>query len=396
MPDIRAPGEEHREQIARLLARSLNAPLERVLLRSPNLALEDFRCAFEGERVVACAAEYHFLQWFGGRAIPCSGIFAVATLPERREVGLASAAVGQILSEARRRGDPLTALYPAVLPPYRRLGYEIAGTFNEHRLPLDALPSMGPGLPTVEPVEIDRDLEGVKVCYRASVRHDNGPIEPTRDEWWTKRIFDGSGEESFAAVVVRNGGTVEAFAAFRREPDPGTLGMEFGLKCSSLAAATEPAMRALLGYFRGFRGMGHWVDWSGPPQEPVALLVPDRQLIRGFTFPWMLRVLDVPGALKARGWPAIDAEAVIAVEDPMFPENAGPWKLSVRGGEASVEPAAGEAPRPIPIGALSSMFSGYLRVSDAVRLGLLAAEDPAVPALGQLLAGPDPWSPIFF
>ena len=81
----------------------------------------------------------------------------------------------------------------------------------------------------------------------------------------------------------------------------------------------------------------------------------------------------------------------------MFPDNAGPWKLSVHGGEATVEPAAaGKAPRAIPIGALSSMFSGSLRVPDAVRLGFMAAEDPAVPALAQLLSGPDPWSPIFF
>jgi predicted acetyltransferase len=143
MPDIRTPSEEHREPIARLLARSLNSPLERLLRRSPNLVLEDFRCAFDGENVIACAAEHHLMQWFGGRAIPCSGIFAVATLPEHREAGLASAATGQILSEARGRGDPLTALFPAVLRPYRRLGYEIAGTFNQHRAALDALQTAG-------------------------------------------------------------------------------------------------------------------------------------------------------------------------------------------------------------------------------------------------------------
>ena len=66
------------------------------------------------------AAEHHFLQWFGGNALPCSGIFAVATSPEHRSSGLASAAVSQIMREAHDRGDPLTALYPAVsatVPP---------------------------------------------------------------------------------------------------------------------------------------------------------------------------------------------------------------------------------------------------------------------------------------
>jgi hypothetical protein len=52
--------------------------------------------------------------------------------------------------------------------------------------------------------------------------------------------------------------------------------------------------------------------------------------------------------------------------------------------------------RPIPIGPLSSMFTGYLRPVDAVRLGFLDGDDPAVGALGAMLSGPDPWCPFFF
>ena len=58
--------------------------------------------------------------------------------------------------------------------------------------------------------------------------------------------------------------------------------------------------------------------------------------------------------------------------------------------------AAGAAGPPIAIGALSSMFSGYLRPADAARLGLLAADDQTVSAFAALFAGPDPWSPFFF
>jgi hypothetical protein len=42
------------------------------------------------------------------------------------------------------------------------------------------------------------------------------------------------------------------------------------------------------------------------------------------------------------------------------------------------------------------MFSGFLRAPDAVRLGVLRADDPSVPALAALFAGPDPWNPFFF
>ena len=40
------------------------------------------------------------------------------------------------------------------------------------------------------------------------------------------------------------------------------------------------------------------------------------------------------------------------------------------------------------------MFTGYLRLPDAVRLGHLDAEDPAVDALSRMLDGPDPWLPV--
>ena len=222
--EIRVPGEEHREQIARLLSRSMNFPVERALQRVPHFRLEDFRCSFDGDRLVGVAAEYHFLQWFGGRAIPTSGIWGVATLPEQRESGLASAAIRRLLDDARERGDPLTALFPAVLRPYRRLGYELAGTLTRHRVPLDGLPAFDDDdLPRVELADIEHDLDPVKRCYREWVRTGNGPIEPTDDRWWTKRIFDDGGDDTFAAVVVRDGDAVTGFATFKRIHERHTL-----------------------------------------------------------------------------------------------------------------------------------------------------------------------------
>src|SRR5437879_11261262 len=99
--DIRIPRDEHREQVARCLSRSMNFPLERALQRSKSFKLESFRCAFEDDRVVATAAEHRFVQWFGGRALPMSGIWGVATLPEHRASGLASSLVARLLEDAR-------------------------------------------------------------------------------------------------------------------------------------------------------------------------------------------------------------------------------------------------------------------------------------------------------
>ncbi len=72
--------------------------------RGSTTPLADYRCAYEGDRIVATAAGYRFRQWFGGRDLAMSGIYAVATLPEHRGAGLGSAAVLQVLRDAREGG----------------------------------------------------------------------------------------------------------------------------------------------------------------------------------------------------------------------------------------------------------------------------------------------------
>lgn len=398
-PDVRTPAEEDREQLVDLLRTSLNLTRAWAADRGPTMPLENHRSVYEGDRIIATAAGIGFRQWFGERAIPMSGISAVATLPERRGTGLASAAVLQVLREARDDGVSVSALFPAVVRPYRRLGYEVGGSYCEHRLDLDAIPAhLGDNLPSVELLDVDRDLDGLKACYREWSRHANGPIEPIEDRWWTERTLRPFGEAVFRSVVVRDrDSAIEGFAAFRHAAaEGGHLDVDFGIECSVLATTSDRATRALLAYFRSFRGVGLWVRWCGPPEDPISMLIAEQRIETPYRFRWMTRLLDVRTALAGRGYPAIDAEAVVAVTDPDFPDNDGPWRLTVRHGEPSVETTDRGAGRAVPIGILSSMFTGFLRVPDAVRLGYLDRDDPATRSLMQLFAGADPWCPFFF
>ncbi len=393
---IVTPGEEHLLGIAETTSTALNFSRERAIARSPFWPLEDMRVAIEDGKVVASAGDFHFDQWFGGRPIGCSGIWGVATLPEHRSGGLATACIRALLDRARERGLPLTALFPAVLTPYRRMGYEVAGVFIRHRVPLEALPPGEDGLPAVELADPDRDVPGMHAVYREWVSTSNGPVEPVTDDLWGSRLLPASDDDTGRTVVVREGGRITGVAAFTRTTEPGLLDIAFGIDCRVLVAVTPSAQRALWAYFRGYRGLGTWLQWVGPPNDPIALGSLDAFVERPYRYDWMLRLLDVPAALAARGYPAIDAEATFAVDDPMYPDNAGGWRLTVSGGAASVERVDDHDRRPLPIGVVSSMFSGYLRAHDAARLGHLDADDPAVDALAAAFDGPDPWTPFFF
>jgi predicted acetyltransferase len=394
--EIRAPRDEERERVAIVLATSLNFQRDAAIARSHLYPLDDMRCAVVRGDIVATAGEFRFDQWFGGEALPCSAVWGVATLPEHRGTGLASAATEDVLRAGRDRGACVGALFPAVMRPYRSIGFQMAGTFTKHRIAIDAIPRQPRDLPAPELFDLEQDLDGVRTCYRRYVSRHTGPVEPTNDDHWATRIMVRPDDESRRAVVVREDGEVTGFLVTGREHDPGgQLDVAFGLWTEAFVANTEVAMRALLSYVRRFAGLGTWFQWSGPPNDPIGLLIEEQSLTIETHLRWMLRLLDVRAAFERRGWPAIDGEATFAVDDPMFPDNAGPWRLGVEQGHASMT-RVDDGPGPIPIGTLSSMFSGYLRPHDAVRLGMVDADGPTVDAFARLFAGPDPWCPFFF
>jgi predicted acetyltransferase len=301
-----------------------------------------------------------------------------------------------VLEAARARGATIASLYPATMRPYRRLGFEMAGTFTKHRIAIEAIPPQPEGLPLPELFDLDRDLAGVRACYRRYAARHTGPVEPTADDHWATRILVRTDDETRRAVVVREAEGITGFLVTGRRDEAGQLDVSFGLWTEAFVATTETALRSLLAYVRRFAGLGTSFSWSGPPNDPIGLLVDEQSIADELQLRWMSRLLDVPAAFAARGWPPIDADLVVAVDDQRYPGNAGPWRLVVRDGAATADRIDGGGPRPIAIGTLSAMFTGYLRVDDAITLGALDADDPAVPALRSLFEGPDPWSPFFF
>jgi predicted acetyltransferase len=390
------PTEEHREQVARVMSVALNFGPAWIERRASLLHLEHFRCAFDGDHVVAVAAAHPLTQWFGGRELRCAGIYGVATLPEYRGAGLASRAVGMLLDEAQASGTPLSALYPSVLRPYRRLGFEIAGVQIEHEVPMSDLPVVSPALDVREhdPAEIDE----VRECYRRVVATSNGPIDSDEPDWWSRRVMSHWNTEVVSrAVVCRDDdGVVRGYASYFHDEAEGPLAPAFRAVCKHLVAETPEALRSLVAFFRSFRGMGQALAFTGPPNPPLAMMVPEQRIRERWSYRWMLRLLDVPSALEGRGYPPVSGEAVVAVDDPDAVENRGAFRLTADGGKLGVERTDVSGHRPVPVGALASMFSGYLPADAAVQLGYLDADDPAVPFLRELFAGSPPWMYDFF
>ena len=394
--ELITPGDEHREELVELMRVAFNMGSGSLAERAAWLPVEKLRCVVEDGRLVAAAAAHDFRQWWGGRELGMSGIWGVVTLPEHRGGGLATRAVTELLVDARAKGQPLSALYPATQRPYRGMGYELAGTMTRHAVALDDLPRGPGGAADGRGVLAARDLEDVRACYRASVSHTRGRSTRTRTDWWPSRVLGRwFSDDQHRAVVVRGASGVEGYASFTFGSDHGPLEFEYAINCRHLVAVTAGAWASLLSYLRGFRGLGQTLKFHGPPASPLALLVEEQRVRPVWSFRWMLRLLDVVGALEGRGYPLASEELVLSVEDALFPENHGPWRVVAQDGAVSVEPASGaDRVRPISIGTLSAIYSGSLSAADAVTFGLVDPE--AAGALDRLFGGPAPWMRDFF
>jgi predicted acetyltransferase len=392
------PGDEHREGIIELMRVAYNLSTSSVPERTAWMPVAKMRCIADGDRIVAAAGARDFRQWFGGRELEMSGIWGVVTSPEHRGGGLATRAVTTLLEEARARGQSISALYPATQRPYRGIGYELAGTMTRHEVALDDLPRGAPGPLPVEELDLSRDLEGVRACYRASVSGHNGPIDSDEDDWWPDRILGRwFSTDVQRAVVARGPDGIEGYASFTYGPASGAIDFNYSVVCRHLVASTLAGMASLLSYLRAFRGLGVSLRFTGPPAAPLSLLIEEQRVLPVWTYRWMLRLLDVRVALEERGYPPISGDVVLAVEDGLFPQNRGPWRVKVSEGVASVEPVdigvAGHV-HAISIGTLSSLYSGFLSARDAATLGLIEREHEQ--ALARLFDGPAPWMHDFF
>jgi predicted acetyltransferase len=148
---------------------------------------------------------------------------------------------------------------------------------------------------------------------------------------------------------------------------------------------------ALLSMLGGWASVAPTIGLSQPSPDPVALLttsagrgtVEQRQ-------PWMLRVVDAPGAIAARGWSAhLRGGVGIEIEDVECPWNAGPWRLVLDAGEARLEPGGSGGATFSPRG-LALWYAGAASPAVLRRAGLLTGDAGSDDLLQVATAGPTP------
>ncbi|MFI6102334.1 enhanced intracellular survival protein Eis [Lentzea sp. NPDC051213] len=318
-----------------------------------------------------------FAQFYGGAAIPMGGIGGVAVDGATRGRGVANALLDAALSTMREHGQPLSVLYATVPTLYRGRGWERAGVFEWVELPMDRLLSVPrpaeliPSRPACE-----SDLTALHDCYLEVARTIDGMADRR-----PPRIELGKVLELDLVSVLPGPNGLRGYLTAKRESG-GDMGR---LKVFDLVGVDVEAQLNLLASLASWTGTLEAIDLRITDPATLNLLggTPIRYSV--WTSAWMLRVVDLPAAVAARGWPR-PANAVVDLEiiDEHAPWHAGNQRIVAEDGVVRVEPGGTGAVR-LHARALGPWFSGAQNTHALRRAGLLEGDPADAVVLDQLV-----------
>ena len=319
-----------------------------------------------------------YRQFFGGRAVPMGGVANVAVDPYARGRGVATALLDAAIIGMRDQGQCVSALFPSVPPLYRGRGWEQTGTHQRTSLPMDLLaalprPAVRRG---IRPAGKE-DLPALHAAYLAVASTVDGMLDRATDVFNPEQVL-----ELDIVDLVPGQDEVLGYLTAQR-PDGDTLTIY------DLVAADQDTALTLLRQLATWAGQLTAVSLRvlDPAVRDLVLTQPTLHEITNH--PWMLRVIDLPAAVAARGWPAATLLRPFAVDieviDEHAPWHAGRHRIVVEDGQVSCQPG-GAGTIQLSARALGPWFAGSADTPTLRRAGLIDG-DPATAARLDALTG---------
>ena len=299
---------------------------------SPATDPDKIVCAYDGDLLVGSVMTFDFAMTWGGRPVRCGGVSGVTVAPEARGAGAAKRMLDESFDRMDRRGQAVAALYPTTASLYRGAGFEIVGWFQQRRIPVPEVRRVG-----VEELrwrEVAHDDEVLRELHdRTAARHDGWfGVDP---EWWRFRAHRQMRDASvnrFTYVGSRAGADVAA-VQYRYQ----SAGDFYDLDAEVVAGTDVDAIGAALALLAGHGTTARDI-LTTLPSSILGPHVPQLQRTKvASDWPWMLRLVDAPAAVAARGWPRpVSGSVELEIVDPVRPANAGAHVLELHAGEATL------------------------------------------------------------
>ncbi len=374
--------ERERAALGAILGLSFGFPADDAGLWFAKAGYDQLRVIRDGDTVLGGLILIPMGHFIGGRSVPCVAIAGVGVSPGARRHGVASEMMRRALRELHGAGVPLSSLYPASIPLYRRAGYELAGATWEFTVSARELPRHELSL-TPRPFEA-ADERQVREVYAAYAAGRNGWLDRGPYVWErTRRVQDGK-----AAVghVLTSGRRVEGYVFHRVYH----RGHGFDLRVSDMAARSPAAHRDLMAFLASHKSIADDVSWFGGVDDPWLTLLPDRHYQVRLHHHWMMRLVDVAAALRGRGYPrGLSTSVTLDVRDDVLKRQSGSYRLRVADGVGHVTRVSRGGLR-LDVRTLAALYTSQLDLGGAARLGLVQGSARAIDQAAPVFAGPAP------
>jgi predicted acetyltransferase len=333
------------------------------------------------DRIVGTVKVRNYQQYFGGAAVPMGGVANVAVSPAARGHGVANALLDAILPEMRDREQCVSALYPSVPPLYRGRGWEQTGNYERVTLRPEHFTFVPkPAERLVMRRATKDDLSPLHDCYQRFATTVDGMLDRSTDAFQRDKLLD----LDIVDVAPGPGGTVRGYLTGER-PEGEKL---------TVHDLVADDLDTVLGLFSNLaRWSGIISDISLRIDDPAwwQLIVPHPVVYDVRNHPWMLRVVDLPAAVAARGWPfaahLADMSVDIEVTDEHASWQSGRHRIVVDGGKVRCEPG-GQGTVRLHARALGPWFAGSADTAMLRRAGLIEGDANAARVLDLVTGAP--------
>jgi predicted acetyltransferase len=232
----------------------------------------------------------------------------------------------------------------------------------------------------------------VEEVYAERARRTAGQLD--RNEWAWARVGYVREGKSRGFLVVGPDGKPEGYFVLVLKTSPGDLPYELDLH--DLVVLTPEAGRRILTFLADYRSMSKHFSWNGAPTEPFEYLVGEDGMEVDWRAVWMLRIVDVKGALEARGYsPAVEGELHLEVADDLLPWNDGRFVLRVANGRGEVRKGGRGSVR-LDVRALAPLYTRYLTPRELAAAARIEGSERELAKAAALFSGPQPWLVDFF
>ncbi len=328
-----------------------------------------------------------FGQWFMGRCVPTDGIAAVAVAPHMRGRGAAGRMMRGVLREARERGTPLSALFPASVTLYRKFGYELAGSRFSANLPTASIPRFEHNAKDadIRPI-IESDVNEIRENQQTWTASGHGQLR--RIDYLWNHIKHRRGQDALG-FCVRENGRITGHIYYRQERAEDVHHQR--MIVTDLAYTTPAAAQRLLTFMSDHRSLVQEVLLPTGPNESILTLFPELTFKLTLDIHWMIRILDASAALQQRGYPpATNGRLHLDITDDLFTENAGRFVLNLSNGTPTVE-NGGDGSFKLDIRTLASLYTGFSTATELATIGKIETTAEQAALADTIFAAPYPW-----